>query len=46
MRLIACVLVIAVLACAQFKSTATLVVAPTTFADAKGNYVDVEPGDA
>jgi len=45
MRFVACLLVIPVLAFAQFKSTATLVVAPVTFADAKGNYVEVEPGE-
>jgi uncharacterized protein YfaT (DUF1175 family) len=45
MRLVAVLLAIAVPVCAQFKSTATLVVAPTTFVDAKGNYVEAEPGD-
>jgi len=34
------------LADAQFKSTAALVIAPTTITDAKGNYIDaVEPAD-
>jgi VWFA-related protein len=43
MRFVALLLVAAVLAWGQFKSTATLVVAPTTIVDAKGNYIDVEP---
>src|SRR5215471_4753001 len=41
MRFAACLLAIAIPAGAQFKSTATLVIAPVTFTDAKGDYVDV-----
>jgi VWFA-related protein len=40
MRAAALLLLIATVAGAQFKSTATLVVAPTTVADSKGKYVD------
>ena len=44
MRLLALLLAIAVSAGAQFKSTATLVVAPTTIVDANGEYVEnVDP---
>ena len=40
MRLAAAVVVLASTAWAQFKSTAPLVVAPTTVTDSKGHYVD------
>jgi VWFA-related protein len=40
MRAAALLLLIATVAGAQFKSTATLVVAPTTVTDSKGKYVD------
>ena len=45
MRVVVLLAAIAALAFAQFKSTATLVVAPTTIVDANGNYVDVDPSD-
>lgn len=46
MRVFALVLLTATVAGAQFKSTATLVIAPTTVTDSKGNYVDaLEPSD-
>ena len=46
MRAAALLLLIATVAGAQFKSTATLVIAPTTVTDAKGKYVDVtDPAD-
>ena len=46
MRVAALLLLIATVAGAQFKSTATLVVAPTTVTDSKGKYVDVtDPAD-
>jgi VWFA-related protein len=46
MRAAALLLLIATVAGAQFKSTATLVVAPTTVTDSKGKYVDVtDPAD-
>src|SRR5436853_3128946 len=46
MRAAALLLLIATVAGAQFKSTATLVVAPTTVTDSKGKYVDVtEPAE-
>ena len=46
MRAAALLLLIATVAGAQFKSTATLVVAPTTVTDSKGKYVDaVVPED-
>jgi hypothetical protein len=40
MRAAALLLLIATVAGAQFKSTATLVVAPTTVTDSKGKYID------
>jgi VWFA-related protein len=40
MRYVACGLVIAQLAFAQFKSSVPLVLAPTTVTDSKGSYVD------
>ena len=40
MRFIAAILLTACPASAQFKSTATLVLAPTAVVDAKGQYVD------
>lgn len=46
MRAAALLLLFAATALAQFKSTATLVVAPTTIVDAKGQYVDnLDPSD-
>ena len=46
MRAAALLLLIATVAGAQFKSTATLVVAPTTVTDSKGKYIDaVVPED-
>ena len=46
MRVAALLLLIATVAGAQFKSTATLVVAPTTVTDSKGKYIDdVVPED-
>ena len=37
---------VATVAAAQFKSTATLVIAPTTVTDSKGKYIDaLEPAD-
>ena len=46
MRAAALLFLTAALASAQFKSTATLVVAPTTILDAKGQYVDnLDPFD-
>ena len=46
MRAAALLLLIATVAGAQFKSTATLVVAPTTVTDSKGKYIDaVAPED-
>jgi VWFA-related protein len=40
MRFIAAILLTVCAVCAQFKSTATLVLAPTTVVDAQGQYVD------
>jgi VWFA-related protein len=46
MRAFALLLLTAAVAGAQFKSTATLVVAPTTVTDSKGKYIDaLAPGD-
>jgi VWFA-related protein len=46
MRAFALVVLTAAVAGAQFKSTATLVIAPTTVTDAKGQYIDgLEPAD-
>ena len=46
MRASALVLLTATVAGAQFKSTATLVIAPTTITDSKGHYIDaLEPAD-
>ena len=46
MRAFALVLLTAALAGAQFKSTATLVIAPTTVTDSKGQYIDaLDPAD-
>jgi VWFA-related protein len=46
MRAAALFFLIATVAGAQFKSTATLVVAPTTIVDSKGKYIDgLEPED-
>src|SRR4051794_1075150 len=45
MRVAVLLIANAALAFAQFKSTATLVIAPTTIVDANGNYVDVDPSD-
>ena len=46
MRAAALLLLIATVAGAQFKSTATLVVAPTTVTDSKGKYIDaMDPED-
>jgi hypothetical protein len=46
MRALALLLLIAAIACAQFKSTSTLVIAPTTVTDSKGKYIDaLEPAD-
>ena len=46
MRAFALLLLTATIAGAQFKSTATLVIAPTTITDSKGNYIDaLEPAD-
>jgi VWFA-related protein len=46
MRAVALLFLATSLAMAQFKSTATLVIAPTTVIDAKGKYVDgLEPGN-
>ncbi len=46
MRVAALLLLVATLAAPQFKSTATLVIAPTTVIDAAGKYVDgLQPGD-
>src|SRR5260370_14478550 len=46
MRADAIFFLIATVAGAQFKSTATLVVAPTTIVDSKGKYIDgLEPAD-
>src|ERR1039458_2397662 len=46
MRATALLLLTATIAAAQFKSTATLVIAPTTVVDAKGQYADgLEPDD-
>lgn len=44
MRAAVLFLLVSAIACAQFKSTASLVIAPTVVTDAKGNYIDaVEP---
>ena len=40
MRVAAAILLFACIGCAQFKSTAPLVVAPTTVTDSKGRFVD------
>lgn len=46
MRAFALLLLTAAIAAAQFKSTATLVIAPTTITDSKGQYIDaLEPTD-
>src|SRR5450759_572793 len=46
MRAFALVLLTAAIAGAQFKSTAALVIAPTTITDSKGKYIDaLEPAD-
>ena len=46
MRAFALLLLTAAIAGAQFKSTATLVIAPTTVTDSKGKYIDaLEPAD-
>src|SRR5690348_13464250 len=46
MRVLILALAAALVVWAQFRSTATLVIAPTTIQDAHGNYVDtVEPKD-
>jgi VWFA-related protein len=46
MRALALFLLAAAVACAQFKSTATLVIAPVTVTDSKGKYIDtLEPAD-
>jgi hypothetical protein len=46
MRAFALFLLTANIAGAQFKSTATLVIAPTTVTDSKGKYIDaLEPAD-
>ena len=46
MRALALFLLTAAIACAQFKSTAALVIAPTTVTDSKGKYIDaLDPAD-
>jgi VWFA-related protein len=46
MRQVVILLMTATMAAAQFKSTATLVIAPTVVTDKKGQYVDnLDPGD-
>src|ERR1039458_1528757 len=46
MRALALFLLTAAVACAQFKSTAALVIAPTTVTDSKGKYIDaLDPAD-
>jgi VWFA-related protein len=45
-RALALLLLTAAIACAQFKSTASLVIAPTTVTDSKGKYIDaLDPAD-
>src|ERR1035441_5991136 len=46
MRDLALFLLTAAIACAQFRSTAALVIAPTTVTDSKGKYIDaLDPAD-
>jgi VWFA-related protein len=46
MAALALFLLTAAIACAQFKSTAALVIAPTTVTDSKGKYIDaLDPAD-
>src|ERR1035438_4211457 len=46
MRALALFLLTAAIACAQFRSPAALVIAPTTVTDSKGKYIDaLDPAD-